>query len=174
MIVDIVKKIGVAKGTFYYYFPTKEAVLEAICMRWSSELAADFQAESRGFSALEKLQSFIGKHFCPSRFDALFERLWEERQFDLMYQTWKNQTENIFNPLLVNIIRQGKEEGSMQVEHFEETIAFFWSILDCLWDAAYYKEPSEVLANKVKIAEGVIGKILGMEEGVLRLDIVQE
>lgn len=173
MIVDIVKKIGVAKGTFYYYFPTKEAVLEAICMRWSNELAASFQAESRCFSALEKLQSFIAQHFRSSRFDLLFEKLWEEKQFDLLYQIWKNQTENVFNPLLAKIIRQGHEEGSMCVEHCDEAITFIWSILDCLWEANYYKDPFEVICNKVKIAEGVLERILGIEEGLVKIRLLQ-
>ena len=45
-VTDIVKKVGVAKGTFFYYFPTKEAVLETIIHCWASELGTYFKEHS--------------------------------------------------------------------------------------------------------------------------------
>lgn len=171
MITDIVKKAGVAKGTFFYYFPTKEAVFEAICMRWASELATSFQSESRRFTAMDKLQSFLVQMFLPSQLDVLFERLWDEEQLSLLYKTWQQQVENVFNPLLADIIQQGNQEETMHVAYINETIAFFWSVLDCLWEAAYLKEPSEVIINKVNVAESVLERILGIEAGILKLSI---
>ena len=173
MITDIVKKAGVAKGTFFYYFPTKEAVLEAICMRWASELATSFQLESRRFTALDKLQFFLVQMFLPSQLDVLFERLWAEEQLNLLYRAWQQQVENVFNPLLADIIQQGNQEGTMHVVFVNETIAFFWSALNCLWEAAFLKEPSEVFINKVHVAESVLERILGIEAGILKLSIPQ-
>lgn len=171
MIIDIVKKIGVAKGTFYYYFPTKEAILETICTRWATELGASFQLKSRQLSALNKLQSFILQLSLSSQLDVLFDRLWNEKQFNLLYQIWQQQVENVFNPLLADIIQQGNQEGTMHVICINETIAFFWSTLNCIWDAIFLKEPSEVLLIKVKIAESVLERILGIKEGILELSI---
>lgn len=173
MIVDIVKKAGVAKGTFFYYFPTKEAVLEAICTRWATELATSFQLKSRQLTALNKLQSFIFQLSVPSQIDVLIDRLWNEKQFNLVYKTWQQQVENVFNPLLTDMIQQGNQEGTMHVDFINETVDFFWSTLDCLSEAAYLKEPPEVLLNKIKIAESVLERILGIEEGVLELSIAQ-
>lgn len=173
MIIDIVKKIGVAKGTFYYYFPTKEAVLEAICTRWATELAASFKVESRQFTALDKLQSFIVQLLLPSELDVLFDRLWAEEQLNLLYKTWQHQLETVFNPLLADMIQQGNQEGTMHVVYINETIAFFWNTLNCLWEASFWKEPSEVFINKVKIVESVLERILGIEDGVLELSIPQ-
>ncbi|WP_371366042.1 hypothetical protein SRRS_05680 [Sporomusa rhizae] len=173
MIIDIVKKAGVAKGTFFYYFPTKDAVLEAICTRWASELATSFKLESRLFSALNKLQFFIAQLFLPSQLDTLFDRLLAENQFNLLCKLWQQQAENVFNPLLADMIQQGNQEGTMHVDFINETIAFFWSTLDCLWEAAYYKESSEVLVNKINVAESILERILGIEEGILELSIAQ-
>ena len=173
MVVDIVKKAGVAKGTFFYYFPTKEAVLEAICTRWATELATSFQLQSRQLTALNKLQSFIFQLSAPTQIDILIDKLWNEKQFNLVYTTWQQHVENIYNPLLTDIIQQGNQEGTMHVNCIKETVAFFWSTLDCLWKAAYLKEPSETLLNKTKIAESVLERILGIGEGMLELSIPQ-
>ena len=171
MILDIVKKTGVAKGTFYYYFSTKEAVLEAIFVRWATELASAFQLKSRQLTALNKLQAFVLQLFLPSPLDVLFDRLWNEKQVNLAYQIWKQQVENVFNLLLADIIQQGEKEETMHVVCINETIAFFWSTLDCLWEAIYLKDPSGVLVNKVKVAETILERILGIEAGVLKLSV---
>ena len=171
MVADIVKKAGVAKGTFFYYFPTKEAVLEAICMRWAAELAASFHLQSRQHTAINKLQTFIFLLLAPSQIDILFDRLWEEKQFNLLYSTWRQQVENVFNPLLTDIIQQGNQEGTLHVNCIKETVAFLWCTLGYLWEAEYLKESAEVLLNKTKIAESVLERILGIEEGVLALPV---
>lgn len=173
MITDIVRKAGVAKGTFFYYFPTKEAVLEAVCTRWASELAISCRLKSRHFAALNKLQFFIEQLFLPSQLDALLDRLLAENQFNLLYKLCQQQVENVFNPLLTEIIKQGNQEETMHVEFIDETVAFFWRTLDCLWEAVYFKEPSTVYINKAAVAESILERILGIEEGVLELPIVQ-
>lgn len=173
MVADIVKKAGVAKGTFFYYFPTKEAVLEAICMRWANDLATTFQSKSRQLPSIKKLQTFVLQLSLPSHMDALIDRLWNEKQFNLFYETWHHQIENIFNPLLADIIQQGNQEGTMHVKYVNETSAFFWSTLECLWEAAYLKVSSEDLIIRTKIAASVLERILGIEEGVLTLSIPQ-
>lgn len=171
MIIDITKKIGVAKGTFYYYFPTKEAILEAICTRWANELGTSFQLKSRQLTALKKLQLFILQLALPSQLDVLFDRLWNEKQFNLLYQIWQQQVANVFDPLLADIIQQGNQEGTMYVISINETIAFFWSTLNCIWDAIFLKESSEVILIKLKITESVLERILGIKEGILELSI---
>ncbi|HAK74443.1 MAG TPA: TetR/AcrR family transcriptional regulator [Sporomusaceae bacterium] len=171
MVVDIVKKVGVAKGTFFYYFPTKEAVLEAICTRWAAEMATSYQLKSRHHTAINKLHTFISELLLPSQVDVLIDRLWDEKQFNLVYSIWQQHVETVFNPLLEEIIRQGNQEGTMHVDYIKETIAFFWSTLDCLLEVAYSKEPPETYYTKTKIAESVLERILGIEEGMLELSI---
>nr|WP_288186162.1 TetR/AcrR family transcriptional regulator [uncultured Sporomusa sp.] len=173
MIIDIVKKTGVAKGTFFYHFPTKEAILEEICARWASELATSFLVKSRQLSALDKLRFFIEQFFLPSYIDTLYDSLVAGNQFNLLYKLWQQQLETVFNPMLADIIRQGKQEGTMNVDLINETLAFFWSTLDCLFEAAYNKEPSAVFTNKLQLAQSILERILRIEDGALELTIAQ-
>lgn len=172
-VTDIVKKAGVAKGTFFYYFPTKEAVLETIISRWASEICTSFKLKSRYFSALDKLQFFIEQMLQLSQIDTLCDTLLTENQFNLMQKLYQEHVENVFNPLLADMLQQGNQEGAMHVELVNETIAFFWSTIDCLWEAEYFREPSEVFHSKVKVAESIIEHIFGIEAGALKISIAQ-
>ena len=55
MIRDIVRKAGVAKGTFYYYFPTKEAALEAIMAVQATKLVESFISSQIHFAAVPEV-----------------------------------------------------------------------------------------------------------------------
>lgn len=170
MIVDIVKKAGLAKGTFYYYFPTKEAILEAIYILWATDLVTSFLLESRQATALDKLHDFIGRLYLPN---PLFDSLWNDKHFNLVYQIWQQQIVKVLNLPLVDIIKQGNQEETMHVVCINEIIPFFWNTLDCLWQAIGHKEPSEVLVKKVKVAESILERILGINEGILNLSIAK-
>ena len=43
-VSDIVKEIGVAQGTFYYYFKSKDEVLEAVVRQQIAEVIAKIEA----------------------------------------------------------------------------------------------------------------------------------
>lgn len=171
MVSDIVKKAGVAKGTFFYYFPTKESVLEQLFARFSAEQSTSFIEKSRGLSAVEKLQAFIHQMFIPDPMDDLCDKLMEELQFGLLFRIWQEQVECYFNPILTEIIRQGNQEGSMKVELIDETISFFWNNINSLWESDYLKDPPDVFANKVQIAASIIEHILGLPKSTLTLCI---
>lgn len=171
-VVDIVQKAGVAKGTFFYYFPTKEAILETIVNRWASELAIAFQLKSRQFSALDKLQLFIEQLFQPSQMDALCSSLFAESQIMFLHKLWQQQIESVFNPLLADVLEQGNQEKTMHVAFINETLTFFWSTLNCLWEADYFKDPSAVVKIKVKIATSILERIFGIEAATLKISIL--
>lgn len=169
MVVDIVKKAGVAKGTFFYYFPTKEAVLEALCTRWAKDVSVSFKVKSRQCSALFKLQRFIEELFLADQLDILFEKLVAEEQLNLLTTLWKQQLENVFNPLLMDMIQQGTQEGSMHVCYEKEMLTFFWSTIECLCEAMYEKEPAATLEKKAILAKAVMEELFGIERGTFNL-----
>lgn len=173
MIIDIVKKAGVAKGTFYYYFDSKEAVLEAICSRWVTEMAAGCSLYNDHANALEQLQYFIRQLVIPTQFDVLIETLWVENQFDLFFKIWKHQTAHVLNPILTNMIKQGNQEKIFNMIYQQETIAFFWSTMDCIWEGIYRQDIPEVFYRKVQIAKMILERIFGIEEGTVDLSFIK-
>ncbi|HMM23117.1 MAG TPA: TetR/AcrR family transcriptional regulator [Selenomonadales bacterium] len=171
MIIDITKKAGAAKGTFYHYYPSKEAILEAICNRWAIKMATSFERENRQLSALPKLQLFTEHLFHPHQLNVLFKRLWDEEQLNLYYKTWRGLVETVFNPLLAEIIEQGNREETMHVACRNQAIAFFWSTLHCVWEAIFFQEPAEVIASKTKMAQSLLERILGIEKNTFEISL---
>ncbi len=173
MIIDITKKVGAAKGTFYHYYPSKEAVLEAICNRWATEMAASFERESHQLNALPKLQLLIERLLLSQPINTLFKKLWDEEQLNLYYKTWQNLVENVFNPLVADIIQQGNQEETMDVACLKQAIAFFWSTLTCVWEAIFFQESSEVIASKAKMAGFLLERILEIEKNRFEISLTR-
>lgn len=169
MIVDITKKTGAAKGTFYHYYPSKEAILEAICVRWATEIAASFQSVNRQLAALPKLQLFIERLFLPNELNIIFQDLWDEEQLNLYHKAWRSLVNQSFNPLIINMMQQGNQEKTMQIMHIDEALAFFWSTLSCVWEAVFFQEEPASVTTKVKIAESLLERVLGIESGKLKI-----
>lgn len=90
-----------------------------------------------------------------------------------LHKLWQQQIESVFNPLLADVLEQGNQERTMHVSFINETLAFFWNTLDCLWEADYFKEPSEVVKTKVKVAESILERIFGIKDGSLKISIAQ-
>ena len=59
MVQDICKQAGVAKGTFFYYFPTKEDVLKAIFEEWMKKFVGEYTRRAEGLDTVQKLRLFL-------------------------------------------------------------------------------------------------------------------
>src|SRR6476620_1807232 len=57
----IIKKVGIAKGTFYYYFKAKQDILEALVEQKGTEIEVYFNSivERNNLPVLEKLKLMI-------------------------------------------------------------------------------------------------------------------
>ena len=66
---DIAELLGVRQASLYYYFPSKEAALAAICELGVRDLIANLQIiiRNRETSASEKLRAAIANHLSPLR-----------------------------------------------------------------------------------------------------------
>lgn len=171
MITDIVKKVGVASGTFYYYFPSKEAILYEIFNRAITQMITTFKTEIYQLSALHKLELCIKNFFLPHPVGAVIDKLKEENQLELISKIW-NKIQNIFNPLLIEIFKQGNQEKTMNVIYLNETIPFFWSVVNCLLAAAPPNKDPQIFAKKLFITSSALERILGIKEGLFDLSII--
>ncbi|HJI73035.1 MAG TPA: TetR/AcrR family transcriptional regulator [Veillonellaceae bacterium] len=168
MVQDICQAAGVAKGTFFYYFPSKDAVLKEIFEDWTSDFIAEFVKKSESMSAVEKLNLFMQMSARENVIEPLFDQLWKEQYKDLVTQLWQRVIINRFNPLLREMIAQGNREGSMHVEHTEECLDFFWALTDGIWpDDTQETMTDESMKIRVTIAVKLFEQLLGMEKGTL-------
>lgn len=65
---DIAEQLGVRQASLYYYFPSKEAALAAICELGVKDFISNLQAIlGKPASAAEKLREAIANHLAPLR-----------------------------------------------------------------------------------------------------------
>lgn len=168
MVQDICSKAGIAKGTFFYYFPTKDAVLKAIFEHWTQVFMDAYSRQVKAANAVRKLQLFLKIFSVENPMDQLMDKLLEENRYDILLRLWTQCVSKKFNPLLKGVIVQGIAEGSMQVKHKEECLDFFWGILDAMWpEGKQDRLTDESMAVRERLAEQLLEMLLGMKAGSL-------
>ena len=181
-IQDIVKKVNVAQGTFYYYFSSKEAVMEAIFARHVRTMLGRAQsAHLKDIPVLERLQLLINNFYGLCQYDEsglIARMLYKEKQGELINRLWR-QMQLIAAPLFTGILEQGNQEGVLHVRHIEESLAFFAGIMAALLEASSptefgHESNPEVINNKRIIAAKLIETLFGTPAGCIRLEEVQK
>ena len=177
-VSSIVKKIGVAQGTFYYYFPSKEAILEAIFARHVTNMVTEVQCfYLEQDTVLEKLQLFINLFYKLCYCDAtglIGKILYKEKQGQLINKLWRQMLITT-TPLLKHILEQGNQKGLTNVIHMDETFSFFAGIMGALLEASSplefgHEANPNILKNKIIITEKLLENLLGAPVGSIHLD----
>jgi AcrR family transcriptional regulator len=163
-VSDIVSKIGVAQGLFYYYFKSKDEILNAVVERFSELFFADMSqfCNDDRLSAVQKIQAtFRLMDSIVNQNEKIVSFVHEERN-ELMHYRMERKFADRLIALFANIIEQGVREGVFDVEYPEETATillvglgkYMHDALSCLHDR-------DMLIEKVQIALAVLEKTLG-------------
>ena len=119
---DIVAKLGVAKGLFYYYFESKEMLLDLIFEQMMNEIdsAIIYSMEKKGLSATERLaELFKSGSDVAYRSMTMIKYFHKERNRSLHLAMEKRAVE-LMAPALELIVRQGVEEGIFDTPYPKE------------------------------------------------------
>jgi len=166
-IIDILESVNIAKGTFYYYFPSKEDVMDAIVMRYIEREVerATAIAENETMTALEKFSALI---------------LWrdegnteKEKAVEMMQQVPNAQlqqkkmieTINQLSPIMENVAAQGIAEGAFRTEYPREAIEFLLITSLTMFDEGWFDWAPEQLLRKVEAYCLMAELLLGTKEG---------
>lgn len=173
---DIVDKIGVAKGLFYYYFKAKEEILNAISQKYIQYIASKIRkiVDNKEKNAIEKihqiLETIINQFGLQSkgirRLAGLFNN---ERNMVIHCRMATKMVEEI-TPCVISILKQGIRENLFNTaypEFIAETL-LMWavSLHNTIKIPIVYRSETEL---KAKAAEDMIEKILGAKQGSLNL-----
>jgi AcrR family transcriptional regulator len=169
-VSDIVKKAQVAQGTFYYYFESKDEILDAIVDRYLNEFVRDAgeQVKRDDISAVEKMISFFktGSRFSVGR-KKLVNYLHEEKNA-LLHLKIEQKGSALIVPLLTDVIEQGAREGLFKTKYPRETALLILGCQDSLFDIEHFSEKTaEEKKRTVEAAFNIIERVLGVEQGSL-------
>jgi AcrR family transcriptional regulator len=139
-INDIIQLAVIAKGTFYYYFKSKEEVLDAVINR---EMDRQVQVlmkviADNNCSALQKMKSIILQNIENyAEHVELLEYLHRKENI-LMHQKMLVQSVKKFAPVLALIIQQGIDEGIFNTRYPLEVTEYLLVGMNFLFDLSIF------------------------------------
>ncbi len=173
-VSDIVKKVGVAQGTFYYYFNSKEDLLNQTLERSLDGITQNLNliAEKTDMDAQQKLQSVLRLALLSGVGKQNMTEHLDNTQDNDMHNKLQEKFHEKFYPVVLNIVEQGIKEGCFVLDSYKEVTqilllgiqGYMHAIYPCLKDR-------ETVNEKMKAIEEVITKALGMKRDSIHLGI---
>lgn len=104
---DIAAQAGMTTGAFYYYFKSKADILNHHAKMRGDWLFGQVPKTLEGFSPLEKIRQFLGRHLCEIFVDEGWE-LCESRMFARYYD--KRESSGLSSTVL-QFCQEAKDQG---------------------------------------------------------------
>jgi AcrR family transcriptional regulator len=159
----IALKAGVAKGTLYYHFKSKEGIVEAIVERFvvSAERAFAEIVEDRSLDPFEKLSAIIEKE---TELDAAsFSRLHRMKYIDINLRTMLARISR-FSPFYARIVEEGNKAGAWRTEYPLElaqiTIAANSFLFDPEFNGIFGKKAGRAMIDLFAKGLGISAELL--------------
>ena len=161
-INDITKKMGVAQGMLYYYFKSKEEILEKMLDRHADSLMSEIKTIiDLNSSPTEKISLTISNVLRKATYKdgLLLNLLYDNQNLNLKVQLFR-QLEVTLSPWLLKIIEDGLSRRVFHTKHAPTTVSYILVILEFLSEALYQKTAPDILAFRLQMAESLIEKAL--------------
>lgn len=173
-ISDIAARIGGAQGLIYYYFKSKEEILEALINRQIAHFLSDISvmASSADMPPSRKIEFVVHACFRTAHYkDGLFlDFLYDEKHLHIKNKIFR-QTASLLEPWLLKIIEEGARQQHFHIAHLPAALKFIMSIMLCLGETLCEKTPDEEMAYHLQLAASLIERALGMPENTLDLSL---
>ncbi|HDR7276649.1 TetR/AcrR family transcriptional regulator [Bacillus cereus] len=165
---DILKEIGIAKGTFYHYFKSKEEVMDEIIMRIIKKDVAKAKVivSNPNIPVLEKLFRVLMEQSPKSGDvkDKMIEQFHQPNNAE-MHQKSLVQSIIHLSPVLTEILEQGIEEGIFSTSYPQETIELLLSSAQVIFDDGLFQWKPEEMMRRVKAYIKMMEVSVGAKEG---------
>ncbi len=161
---DILDAIGIAKGTFYYYFKSKEDVLDGIIDRVTEHVMSKAEAIASDMSLSpdqQLFQIFLALRVRDSVADGLLEEL-HKPENALMHQKSLNSMIEQVTPVLVEVVERGNGEGLFHAEFPRQYMQCFLTIITTVLDEGIAPMPVEERQEMFRAVISLLGKMLGI------------
>jgi AcrR family transcriptional regulator len=180
-VSDIVDELGVAKGTFYYYFDSKQTIMEAMVdevIQQSVALVHEIVADE-ALPVLEKwARAFraVAAWKAERKVEMLaMLRVMRMDENKLLQCKVETRTVELLSPAFAKIIAQGVEEGVFDTQFVEESAGITLSIMQSLSGPVYdimlnphvYDDATALIRRRIASVETAIERVLGAPQGSL-------
>lgn len=161
-VSEIVKAAGVAQGTFYWYFASKQEALNAVVQEMTDEFCATASAvaDAPSLSGPEKLRRLWAALLASVAQDGESLAHFHAEGDHLFHDQLTQEVTRRLAPVLSRIIRQGVAEGAFTTTFPEEAAAFVLAAYGVVYDEAFFLE-REPAAHRAEALMDFVWRGLG-------------
>lgn len=164
---DILERVGIARGTLYYHFKSKEEILDALIDRIMQEIVHNVKLALLGIvTAPQKIILFIGAMKVDSAIGKEITEYAHKPQNALMHQKIQNSLLRVVTPIVAEILKEGIEEGCFSTNYPEEVAEML-----LVYSSVVFDDMNEIakVEREKKVAGFVFNmeRLLGMKTGSL-------
>ena len=182
-VESIIKKVGVAKGTFYYYFKSKEDLLDKLVKRMADKIQIEIKkivkkTDLDAISKLEKAYSVAGNIKLQNihLIKLMLKILYEKDNLILRYKVYKSNVELVV-PEFAKIIEQGVKEKLFNTPYPYEAARLFFELgsisgdamSKLLFELEEKPENMDKMVKEIEVYEDAMERILGARKGTINI-----
>ena len=168
---DILERVGIARGTLYYHFQSKEEILDALIGRINQALIARARriAEDQSVPVVERIIRTIASMNLEEEKSSIGHEVLEQvhkPQNALMHQKMQQGILDGVVPVISSLVEEGNEQGIFHAEYPRETTEMLVLYASIAFDSRLGQTP-EQLRNRMAAIIRNTEKFLGVERGSL-------
>ena len=163
-VSEIVESINVAQGTFYYYFDSKEKVLEAIVEVYVDRIKNSIQPimQNSNLNALQKLEQISQAQLNINK--QMNNNIHRIKGGDIHERIIRILVKK-FVPIQAEVIEQGIHEGLLKSQYPLEITEIFMVAGNILFDPGIFQWSDSELEKRVNILIQLMEKAFEAKEG---------
>lgn len=173
-VSEIAREAGIGKGSIYYYFKSKEEIVDAVIERSYSDAIRQAQelVQAPGLDALTKMEIIF--RTCRDSSIELSRQeagsYMELQQSALLHQQYIYIMIRNLRPILADIIRQGNQEGTITCSSPEEVAEIVLIILTIKFDTYLSNADAAQIQSTLDVFTYMLETSFHIEKG--RLDYI--
>ncbi|HIW32747.1 MAG TPA: TetR/AcrR family transcriptional regulator [Candidatus Paenibacillus intestinavium] len=171
---DILEKVGIARGTLYHHFKSKEDIMDALIDRYSVRLLGTAQeiATDKSIPVVERIiRVVMALNLSGGNSKEIMEHI-HKPQNALMHQKIEKIIINGVTPILTGIIHEGIQQGLFHTPYPYECMEMVVIYANTVFDDDMVQMTNEERASRIQAFVFNVERLLGVKSGTL-IDVMQ-
>ena len=149
---DILEEVGIARGTLYYHFKSKEAIMDALIERYNTKVLniAKKIANDKSISVFERMMGVVMALNINNKSEKEIIEHIHKPQNALMHQKVQRVILTEVTPILAEIIEDGIKEGVFNTPYPYESVEMLIAYTNTVFDTELIEMTIEEKARRIE------------------------